>query len=40
MIDSERRLREQLAEAQFHNKVLTWLAAFFFAASLLLLAFR
>ena len=38
--DAERSLREQLAEAHFHNKVLTWIAAFFFAVSLLLLAYR
>jgi hypothetical protein len=24
--ETERRLREELAEARFHNQVLTWLA--------------
>lgn len=38
--ERERVLREQLAEAHFQNQALTWLAAFLFAASLLLLALR
>lgn len=40
MTEQERQLREKLAEAQFHNKVLTWLAAGFCLAFFVALAWR
>jgi hypothetical protein len=36
---TEQQLREDLAEARFHNKVLTWIAAGLLLALLLVLAF-
>lgn len=38
--EQERQLREQLDEARFQTKALTWIAAFFCATSLLLLVLR
>jgi hypothetical protein len=40
MTDAEQRLRDDLAEARFHNKVLTWVAAFLLLALLVSLAWR
>lgn len=40
MTDKERQLREALDEANFNNKVLTWLAAFFCLGFFVALAWR
>ena len=37
---TDRRLQEDLDEARFQNRVLTWLAAFLLLALLLALAWR
>lgn len=40
MTDQERQLQEALAEARFHNLVLTWIAAFLLLGLLLALGWR
>jgi hypothetical protein len=40
MTEQERQLREALDEARFHNRVLTWIAAFLLLAALLPWAWR